>query len=302
MQDLSLNKVEPLFPGWVPNPHAARLRDPGERSPARFVIGLLLSLILHGILLMVLPKHVVDNSESSPASPPMVVQLNQQTLPATPSSPVPPSAAPPRTTPQPRPRRSILAVPRQVPQNPATAVEPQPPPEPEPPVTRPMPVPTPNDFSSMVEARRAQRQANEQAMARENAAARAGERAPSADEAASAALSRNLKTLGNGSGGGTGGVFKILYKGHRYAQYAFNGWKPTAANTWREVIDVDAGQGGDVELAIARSMIALIRKYYQGDFNWESHRLGRVVTLSARLEDTKGLEEFLVKEFFGTGG
>jgi hypothetical protein len=66
------------------------------------------------------------------------------------------------------------------------------------------------------------------------------------------------------------------------------------------VIEVDAGLGGDVDLAIVRRMIALIRTHYTGDFNWESHRLGRVIVLSARLEDTEGLEDFLSREFFDT--
>jgi hypothetical protein len=46
-------------------------------------------------------------------------------------------------------------------------------------------------------------------------------------------------------------------------------------------------------------MIELIRGHYNGDFRWESHHLGRVVVLSARPQDQAGLEEFLVREFFG---
>jgi hypothetical protein len=45
-------------------------------------------------------------------------------------------------------------------------------------------------------------------------------------------------------------------------------------------------------------MIELIRKHYSGDFNWDSRRLGRVVVLSARIEDTASLEGFMMKEFF----
>jgi hypothetical protein len=66
------------------------------------------------------------------------------------------------------------------------------------------------------------------------------------------------------------------------------------------VIEVDAGVGGDIEIAMIRRMIELIRTHYTGDFQWESHRLGRVVVLSARPDDQPGLEEFLMKEFFGT--
>ena len=96
----------------------------------------------------------------------------------------------------------------------------------------------------------------------------------------------------------TGGVFSILFKGHRTGQFAFNGWKPTISGGWREVIDVEAGPDGDLEIAMVRRMIQLIRTHYQGDFHWESHRLGRVITLSARPEDSAGLEAFLMRDFF----
>jgi hypothetical protein len=44
----------------------------------------------------------------------------------------------------------------------------------------------------------------------------------------------------------------------------------------------------------------LIREHYQGDFNWDSQRLGRTIIKSARIEDNTELEEFLMMEFFGT--
>ena len=74
---------------------------------------------------------------------------------------------------------------------------------------------------------------------------------------------------------------------------------PEARSQWREVIEVDAGLGGNVELAMVRRMIDLIRGHYKGDFNWESHRLGRVVVMSARSEHQTELEDFLMREFFG---
>jgi hypothetical protein len=45
-------------------------------------------------------------------------------------------------------------------------------------------------------------------------------------------------------------------------------------------------------------MIELIRKEKTGDFEWDSHRLGRVVKMSARAEDTAELQAFLMKEMF----
>jgi hypothetical protein len=150
----------------------------------------------------------------------------------------------------------------------------------------------------VLEARRAQRLAYEEALARGNAEARAAEQGGEGANKGTANAMRNLSTLTNPRSG-TGGVFEILDKGHRRAQFAFNGWTPSASNRWREVIEVDSGPTGDIDRAIIRRMIELIRKYHTGSFNWESHRLGRVVKLSARIEDNDGLEEFMMLEFFG---
>jgi hypothetical protein len=45
-------------------------------------------------------------------------------------------------------------------------------------------------------------------------------------------------------------------------------------------------------------MIAIIREHESGDFAWESQRLGRDVSLSARTADNAGLEDFLMRDFF----
>ena len=100
---------------------------------------------------------------------------------------------------------------------------------------------------------------------------------------------------------GTSGVFQIISMGVRTARFSFRGWTTDYNNSRREVIEVDAGLNGDVERAIIRRMIELIRKQFKGDFNWESHRLNRVVVLSARIDDNDGLEDFLMLEFFGAG-
>ena len=54
----------------------------------------------------------------------------------------------------------------------------------------------------------------------------------------------------------------------------------------------------DIQHAIVRKMIAIIREYEVEDFTWESLRLGHDVRLSARLRDTAELEAFLMREFF----
>ncbi len=58
------------------------------------------------------------------------------------------------------------------------------------------------------------------------------------------------------------------------------------------------GDNGDIRHAVVRKMIAIIREYEVKDFVWESPRLGRNITLSARLEDNAELEAFMMREFF----
>lgn len=141
------------------------------------------------------------------------------------------------------------------------------------------------DMLAMIEQRREQRRAAEEALE------------PPPVEPPEDAATRNLRSLTGREG--VGGVFQILHMGTRTGQFAFNGWRPEARSQWREVYEVDAGLNGNLELAMVRRMIELIRSHYKGDFRWESHRLGRVVILSARPEDSEGLEDFLVREFFG---
>ena len=45
-------------------------------------------------------------------------------------------------------------------------------------------------------------------------------------------------------------------------------------------------------------IVDLIRKHQPKEFSWNSHRLGRVIVLSARIEDSAELEKFLKNEFF----
>ena len=168
------------------------------------------------------------------------------------------------------------------------------------PVTQANPAPEPNlappaDLMAYINAARERHRAAEMSAERENAEATARERGPSADEIRMANIMRNLQPQG------TNGVFQIISVGDRTAKYSFRGWTKDASSARREVIEVDAGPNGDVEREIVRSMIALIRRYYKDFFNWESQRLDRVVVLSARMEDNEGLEDFLIREFFGAG-
>lgn len=98
---------------------------------------------------------------------------------------------------------------------------------------------------------------------------------------------------------GTSGIFRIIRMNEDEAEISFLGWHSEFSNAHRQVFEVEAGPDGSIRLAIVRKMISIIRQYYQGDFNWESDRLGGEVVLSARLKDNAELEAFLMKEFFG---
>lgn len=265
---------------------------PPRRSMKRLWLTVLVSLLIHTVIVLLLPKRDVVVGDAEPVARGLQVEL-------APSPPPAPSATPVPAAPSVVPQRQILAVPNR----PSTIMPPVPilpptPPAPEVPTRDPRPVPPELDFMAQIEARRAARRAQEEAFARENALARGGAGDPNGDERAKAAIARNVQTLSQRRDG-TSGVFEILHKGHRTAQFAFRGWTVSRENSWKEVIEVDAGLGGNIERAIVQRMIVLIRSHYKGDFNWESHKLGRVVQLSARPEDNAALEEFMMKEFFG---
>lgn len=262
---------------------ASHLREPHPRTLRRIAIGLALSLCLHIAFFILAPKH--DVNEAAPVNGtqgPLVVRLSP---PAKTSPPVtalvtPSPPAPQMHTRAPR-QPQLMTVPSIAPQSTPLA------PEPLAPVRPPDSALT--DFMSTVNANRERRAAAE-------AAAGARGHEPTADDIAMANINRNTQSFTQRDG--TNGVFQILSKGHREAQFSFRGWTNDSSNSRREVIEVDAGLNGNVDLAIIRRMIALIRTHYQGNFNWDSHRLGRVVVLSARIEDTAGLEEFMLHEFF----
>lgn len=270
------------------------------RAEARFWRALGIAILVHAAVLAIPGRdRIKEQLLAGNNAPPMsVVIVPSPEPPATqPSPPATPPAEPspePAPRPERRPRRESIA---KAPET-APRAAPVPPPLPAPtPAPRAPEKAPPLDMAAIIAARQAQRrnaEANALAYAKER------DRGPQvADSSAAQAIERNLGSLAHGSEG-TSGVFQILRKGTRTAEFAFNGWKPDSSRRWREVIEVDAGLGGDVELAIVQRMIKLIREHYNGDFNWESYRIGKVIVLSARPEDNDKLEDFLAREFFGT--
>jgi hypothetical protein len=94
------------------------------------------------------------------------------------------------------------------------------------------------------------------------------------------------------------GSFDIRRRGYDYAEFMFRGWNEDFRREGLQLIDVQKGDHGDIDIAVVRSIIAIIRRTESGDFTWYSHRLGKALTLSARPRDNGFLEEFILKEFY----
>ncbi|MBL0141820.1 MAG: hypothetical protein IPP91_07050 [Betaproteobacteria bacterium] len=267
----------PLFPD---SPAASR-----ARLAIRVAVGY--SILLHALVMLAPLRDKLPMPPPGGVSGPMQVRIERTPAPATPvvetaeRKPVPPV----RTA---LARRVPLAMPpRDLPTPPVNAV----------PAAQPDPVREPArepsfDMSALIAANRERRRAWESAAARSPSGADGASSDPAADN-----LARNLASLSRGDG--TGGIFQILRVGARTGEFSFNGWRTESRKKWREVIEVDAGSGGDVERAIVRRMIELIRGHYTGDFSWESSRSGHVVVLSAAPADNDQLEDYLMREFFG---
>lgn len=261
-------------------------------------IAIVVSLLVHLLGLFWLSSHDLLNQKQPPAEPGQTMDVELQLAsPAKAPASAPPAEAPPPEPPKRSQAPKVRAAPVSRPEPPreiANSVPVLPPPAP---VTRniPPPKPTPPEpaqqFTDMASYVNAQRERRRQAG---DAPDLANAEAAAQDEAKMGRL--------NPQPTGTNGVFSILSMDNRNATIAFRGWKNEFSYSHREEYQVSAGKDGDLPRAIIRKMIEIIRRYYTGDFNWNSDRLGRVIVLSARLQDNDGLEDFLLQEFFGSRG
>ncbi len=286
------------------------------RIHRNWVIAILLSLLLHAVLLLSnFPKLFPMGEMPAQASSTITVNLapfaenkvaikdeapiiNEQPEKSQEQKKISPKKTLPLNKPKPaqipvftQPLPATSSAPPPVASSPSPPNLTLPPPKPSTPTdTAPI-----TDMMSYVNAAKARRRAAGDA-GLENEAAAERERAPTANEIRSAIIARNLKPEGQN------GLFRILSKDGQYARFSYRGWTNDPNNARQEIIDVDAGSGGDVEHAIIKRMIQIIRQHYKEDFNWHSQRLDRVIVLSARVEDTAGLEDFLKRELFGSQG
>ena len=273
------------------------------------LIAILISLLIHALIaFFALPKFEPDKAEL-PAR-----ELEVSLAPPTPEkkaaeSPVEKPAAPVEVVPEPTPKPKPKVITQQTnkaPKKPAFKVPDvlatqKPAPDKTPPnltipkettPTESPPEEAPVDMMAYVNQQRAKRAAQESDAARINAEATARELGPSAEQKRDENIKRNFQT-------GVNGIFEITNLEARNASFTFNGWTNDISSARKEFFEVQAKSGQDVRLLMIKKMISLIRLHYQGDFNWESHRLNRTIVMSARPEDNAGLEEFMMLEFFG---
>lgn len=270
-------------------------------------LAIALSLLVHVTMLAVwLPRLRLlpgENAERGTAGSPLVAQLVPRPSPPESSASAPPPApaaeAPPIVLSQPR-RTPVPVKPRPTPVPPPVVLTQPGPAIPPPPAPAPAPAAPPGDFASYVEARRRAR-----GEAPTDASSGNAPNTPPVDDevarkdrivAANLGINRP-PTFGEDPRNG-GGIFHIERMGYSDAEFYFFGWNKDIKRRSKQLIEVKKGNNSDIRIAVIRRMIAIIREHETGDFSWESHRLNREVTLSARPADTAGLEDFMMHEFF----
>lgn len=285
-----------------------RPRD-GVREPAIW-LAFALSLLIHGAALWQwlpdLRLALTEQSEGRDSSSMLSVQLAPRSIPAPPSVPAPmqaqrqAKAVAPKPAPRPQASPPVIALNERAANVPAPQATPAPvaPPSPARPAVE-------GDLSSYIEARRRSRAESAPSPAPSETvpnATMAEDENTRANRIAAANLGVGTKpTFGREPHGG--GIFSIHRLREDYAEFIFFGWSKDIQRNTAQLIEVRRGSDSDIRIAVVRRMIAIIREHEQGDFQWESKRLGRQLTLSARARDNAGLEDFMLREFpeFGYG-
>jgi hypothetical protein len=78
----------------------------------------------------------------------------------------------------------------------------------------------------------------------------------------------------------------------------FYGWSERLRRNSARLSTVEQGSYADIQTALIKNVIDIIREEKKGDLVWQSTYLGKPITLSARPQDNKKLGQFLMPEFF----
>jgi hypothetical protein len=264
----------------------------GERRTSR--TGLAITIALH-LLLVGLYFWQPQKTEKK-ARPPDGSEVVYVAPLSKPAQPPPQKSSTPKTRPNkstPRPTTprverlpNTITVPNEKPVEVAKVEPPPPPPE-----TKREEIPPEMDMAEYIAKRRQARGATDPSTSTEESEAARGTRTALANIAA-------INKRGQDDANESGGVFSISNKTFHSMDLKFRGWNPNFKRRWLTSVTVEQGSEPDVETAVVKKMIELIRKEKTGDFEWDSHRLGKVITMSARVKDTAELQAFLMKEMF----
>ena len=263
----------------------------GDRRTNR--IGLTVTVLLH-LLLVGLYFYQPEKPEKK-ARPPdggEVVYVAPLSKPAEPPPQKSAVRTPTKPTNTPRPRPTTPRVERlpdtiTIPdEKPVEVAREEPKPE-----TKREEIPPEMDMAEYIAKRRQARGATDPSTSTQESEAARGTRNALANIAA-------INGRGNQDRNETGGVFSVSNKTFHSMDLKFRGWNPNFKRRWLTQVTVEQGSEPDLEIAVVKKMIDLIRREKTGDFEWDSHRLGRVVKLSARTQDNDALMAFLFKEMF----
>ncbi len=256
-------------------------RNPLYEKPIQWAIGV--SLLVHVALLLELPQlHPLrpGPSEQVDKDTPLTVRLAPPffSLPASPASPPPPAA--PRAKLKPPP--PVVALAKPAPGVPA-------------PPSAPAIVPMPGDLMEYIEA---QRRARGEPTLSDTPSPRVESDNERASRIAAANLAPPRQLTFGYDPSRSGGVFTIVRLGYDYAEFSFIGWNSDIRRRTKQLVEVRKGGNSDIRIAVVRKMISIIREQEPVQFDWDSRRLGRTITLSSRMRDNAGLEDFMLQEFF----
>jgi outer membrane biosynthesis protein TonB len=297
------SKIDSPMTYWLDEP-----RNQHELVTVRTLwVTIVLSLLVHfaALLVVITRTHLMAPDEGGKEAENDRLQVR---LAAPERPPIPVSA--------PEPPREILAVPKAATRPPRTATRaPSPPPviastteaprtpappPPAPPAAPPAPAPpkaaqpVETDLWSYIQNRRRERGAPQESASDSQEAERNANLAANLPRSATGAASADLRK--------GGGIFEIKRMGYDDAAFVFNGWNENMGRTTPQLVEVRKGNNANMQIAVVRRMIAIIREHSHEDFVWRSPQRDRDVVLSARLSDNAALEDFLMHDFFDDRG
>ena len=164
-----------------------------------------------------------------------------------------------------------------------------------PPVQAKMTPPPEQDMSELIAKRRAAREAqNPQPTPQPPAESEA-------DRAKRIAMANIMGAQGRSASGEReqkGGMIEIVDLRANSAQVKFRHWNSNFKREWLQDVRVDRGAEQDIETAVVKRLMELIRKDWPEEVPFQSQRLGKTIVLGTRPSDEAQMSAFLMKEFF----